>query len=126
MSSILEKKMCILTQMNINEGKLVFNYLEKKHTKISLFRKNKAEAKRLAYIEYDELTEGQKKSIVKNLIISYLVDNVSHSLTFSWVNGSPEKRRMRILEYVNSKYNKMDSEEREIIVEKILDNYNRS
>ena len=126
MSSILEKKMCILTQMNINEGKLVFNYLEKKHTKISLFRKNKAEAKRLAYIEYDELTEGQKKSIVKNLIISYLVDNVSHSLTFSWVNGSPEKRRMRILEYVNSKYNRMDSEEREIIVEKILDNYNRS
>ena len=112
--------------MNINEGKLVFNYLEKKHTKISLFRKNKAEAKRLAYIEYDELTEEQKKSIVKNLIISYLVDNVSHSLTFSWVNGSPEKRRMRILEYVNSKYNRMDSEEREIIVEKILDNYNRS
>ena len=37
-----------------------------------------------------------------------------------------EIKRMRILEYVNSKYNRMDSEEREIIVEKILDNYNRS
>lgn len=112
--------------MNVNEGKLVFNYLEQKHTKINLFRRNKDEAKRLAYMEYDELSDEQKKSIVKNLTISYLIDNVSHSLTFSWANGSPEKRRIRILEYATSKYNKMDSEEREIIVDKIIDSYNKS
>lgn len=96
--------------MNINEGKIVFNHLKNKHGN-----------DREAYIAYDKLGIKKKKTILKNIIISYLIDYYwNNTLLFDGVNWSPEKRRYRILEYSVHQYNKMNSEEREIIIEKIL------
>lgn len=96
--------------MNLNEGKIVFNYLKEKHGD-----------SRQAYIKYDEMDIDQKKIIIKNIIISYLVDYYwNETLLFDGVNWSPEKRRYRIMEYSMHKYDKLDEEEREIIIEKIL------
>ena len=98
--------------MNINEGKIVFNYLKNKHG-----------SDRKAYIAYDNLDINNKKIILKNIIISYLVDFYwNETLLFDGVNFSPEKRRYRIMEYAMRKYDKIDEEEREIIIEKILNN----
>jgi hypothetical protein len=104
--------------MNINEKKIVFNYLKEKHSQ----GKNKKNAEQLAYIEYDEMPENQREFILRNIIISYLVDIYSQSLTFNWVNGSPEKRRYRIMEYSLYKYDKLNAAEYELIIENILDN----
>lgn len=98
--------------MNINEGKIVFNYLKNKHG-----------SDREAYIAYDNLNINNKKIILKNIIISYLVDFYwNETLLFDGVNWSPEKRRYRIMEYSIKLYDKIDEEEREIIIEKILNN----
>jgi|TARA_Y100000289_G_scaffold11615_1_gene10763 hypothetical protein len=98
--------------MNINEGKIVFNYLKEKHG-----------SERDAYIAYDNLDIMNKKIILKNIIISYLVDHYwNDTLLFDGVNWSPEKRRYRIMEYSMNQYEKMDEEDREIIIEKILYN----
>ena len=97
--------------MNVNEGKIVFNYL-----------KEKLGNERLAYIEYGVIEEDYRQFILKNIIISYLVDIYSQSLTFNWVNGSPEKRRYRIMEYSLYKYDKLNAAEYELIIENILDN----
>ena len=97
--------------MNINEGKIVFNYLKEKHGN-----------EREAYIMYDKIDMSNKKIILKNIIISYLVDHYWNSLLFNHPTWSPEKRRYRIMEYAMHKYDKMDEEESEIIIEKILDN----
>lgn len=104
--------LCINRMMNINEGKIVFNYLKEKHGN-----------ERDAYIAYDGLDMINKQIILKNIIISYLVDYYwNETLLFDGVNWSPEKRRYRVMEYSMNQYDKMDEEEREIIVEKILDN----
>lgn len=104
--------MCINLNMNINEGKIVFNYLKQKHGN-----------ERDAYIAYDNLDMNNRKLILKNIIISYLVDHYwNDTLLFDGVNWSPEKRRYRIMEYSMKQYDKIDEEEREIIIEKILDN----
>ena len=98
--------------MNINEGKIVFNYL-----------KDKNKSEREAYIEYDNMTLEKRNFILKNIIISYLVNNYyDHSLLFDHVNWSPEKRKLRIIDYVTHKYDNMHKDDREIIVEKILNN----
>ncbi len=102
----------LLIEMKVNEGKVVFNYLK------SI---NKDE--RDAYIQYDQMDAQQRKFILKNIIISYLVDCYYYNtLLFDGVNWSPDKRRYRIIDYVIYKYHKMDSEERELIIEKILNN----
>lgn len=98
--------------MNINEGKIVFNYLKEKYG-----------SERDAYIAYDNLGINNKKIILKNIIISYLIDYYwNETLLFDGVNWSPEKRRYRIMEYCMNQYEKMDEEDREIIIEKILNN----
>jgi len=98
--------------MNINEGKIVFNYLKQKHGN-----------ERNAYIAYDNLDMDNRKLILKNIIISYLVDHYwNDTLLFDGVNWSPEKRRYRIMEYSMKQYDKLDEEERDLIIDKILDN----
>ena len=98
--------------MNINEGKIVFNYLKEKHGN-----------ERDAYIAYDNLDMDNRKLILKNIIISYLVDHYwNDTLLFDGVNCSPEKRRYRIMEYSMNQYNKLNEEERDLIIDKILDN----
>ena len=82
--------------------------------------KNKNKSEREAYIEYDNMTLEKRNFILKNIIISYLVDSYWNSLLFDHVNWSPDKRRLRIMDYVIYQYNKMDEEERETIIEKIL------
>ena len=106
--------------MNVNEGKIIFNYLKKKHKKSDLFGLIKADHERLAYIEYDNMTEAERKFTLKNIIISYLIDNYSESLLFDHSTWSPEKRRYRIIEYSNHKYSKLSSEEYEIIIDNLL------
>lgn len=98
--------------MNVNEGKIVFNYL-----------KEKLGSERLAYMEFAMIEEDYRQFILKNIIINYLVnDYYDNTLLFNGVNWSPDKRRYRIMEYAIEQYHKMDSEQRELIVEKILDN----
>lgn len=106
--------------MNVNEGKIIFNYLKKKHKKSNLFGLIKSDHERLAYIEYDNMTEGERKFILKNIIINYLVDNYSESLLFDHFTWSPEKRRYRIIEYSKSKYYSLTSEQYEVLIESLL------
>lgn len=83
--------------------------------------KDKNKSEREAYIEYDNMTIEKRNFILKNIIISYLVDHYyNKTLLFDHVNWSPDKRRLRIMDYVIYQYNKMDEEERETIIEKIL------
>ena len=53
----------LLIEMKVNEGKVVFNYLKS-------INKNERDA----YIQYDQMDAQQRKFILKNIIISYLVD----------------------------------------------------
>jgi hypothetical protein len=98
--------------MNLNEGKIVFNYL-----------KEKLGNERLAYIEYDMIEEDYKQYILKNMIKDYLINHYyNNTLLFDGVNWSPQKRKLRIIDYVSHEYNTMHEDDREIIVEKILNN----
>lgn len=98
--------------MKVNEGKIVFNYL-----------KEKLGDERLAYIEFGMIDEDYRQYILKNIIKDYLINNYyNNTLLFDGVNWSPQKRKLRIIDYVNHEYNKMNEDDLEIIVEKILDN----
>lgn len=98
--------------MNLNEGKIVFNYL-----------KEKLGNERLAYMEYDMIEEDYRQYILENIIKDYLINHYyNNTLLFDGVNWSPQKRKLRIIDYVSHEYNTMHEEDREIIVEKILNN----
>lgn len=106
--------------MNVNEGKIVFNYLKKKHKKSDLFGLIKSDHERLAYMEYDAMSQQEREFTLKNIIISYLVDNYSDSLLFNHVTWSPDKRRYRIMEYAKNKYDTLSAEEYDIIIDSLL------
>jgi hypothetical protein len=57
--------------------------------------------------------------LLEKEIINYLIDNINHSLVLDWVNGSPEKREMRINEYAQNQYRLLSKAEKIAICEKL-------
>ena len=76
-----------------------------------------------AKMKYESMTTKEKIEIYSKLldekIKNYLIHNVTHSLTFDWVNGSPEKREIRIQEYVTNFFCSMSKSEKVAISEKL-------
>ena len=56
-----------------------------------------------AKMKYESLSTKERIEIYSQLleeeIINYLIKNINNSLVLDWVNGSPEKRQMKINEY---------------------------
>lgn len=52
-------------------------------------------------------------------IYDYIVRDLLKSNAFYWVNGTPEKRLMRIKEYAWHQYNNMSDTQFEILLRKI-------
>jgi len=79
-----------------------------------------------AQTTYERLSEQERENIYlaslskqakhKAKIIDYLEHSLSGSLTMSEVNGSPEKRRMRIEEYARHKYDSMSERDKQAIL----------
>jgi hypothetical protein len=79
--------------------------------------------------KYEKMTEEQKKKILyvalykkikqRKIIVDYLAKNLSQSLMFSEVNGTPDKREERIRELAIHKYNNMPEQERQKIINKL-------
>lgn len=58
--------------------------------------------------------------IIMNMeIYDYIVRDLLSSNAFYWVNGTPEKRLMRIKEYAWHQYNNMSDTQFEILLRKI-------
>jgi len=57
--------------------------------------------------------------IIKKKIINFLIECMSQSLSMDYVNGSPEKRKMRINEWATNKYQNMPKNEKIAICEKM-------
>jgi len=57
--------------------------------------------------------------IIKKKIINFLIECMSQSLSMDYVNGSPDKRKMRINEWATNKYQNMPKNEKIAICEKM-------
>ena len=57
--------------------------------------------------------------IINKKIINFLIECMSQSLSMDYVNGSPEKRKMRITEWATNKYQNMPKNEKIAICEKM-------
>lgn len=84
-----------------------------------------------AQTTYERLNDQERENIYlaslskqakhRAKIIEYLEHSISNSLTMYEVNGSPEKRRMRIQEYARHKYDSMSERDKQAILN-IIDN----
>lgn len=76
-----------------------------------------------AKMKYENMSSKEKVAIYAKLldkkIINYLIDSLNHSLVLDWVNGSPQKRAMRIHEYARNQCNSLSKAEKIAICEKI-------
>lgn len=79
-----------------------------------------------AQTTYERLSDQERENIYlaslakqakhRAKIIEYLEHSLSSSLAMSEVNGSPEKRRMRIEEYARHKYYSMSERDKQAIL----------
>lgn len=78
-------------------------------------------ARKKSQIKFNKLSFKEKKEIYKKIINSkiynYIVSSMQSSMCMYWVNGSPEKRNMRIDEYAKHKVNSMSTLERAAVCE---------
>ena len=76
-----------------------------------------------AKMKYESLSTKERIEIYNQLleeeIINYLIKNINNSLVLDWVNGSPEKRQMRINEYARNQYRLLSKAEKIAICEKL-------
>jgi hypothetical protein len=76
-----------------------------------------------AKMKYESMSTKERVEIYSELldeeIKKYLMYNIDHSLTFDWVNGCPEKRKIRIQEYVANFFCNMSRAEKVAICEKL-------
>lgn len=76
-----------------------------------------------AKMKYESLSTKERIEIYSQLleeeIINYLIKNVNNSLVLDWVNGSPQKREMRINEYARNQYRLLSKAEKIAICEKL-------
>lgn len=68
-------------------------------------------AQKQCELKYENISHRQRIKIysdfIEREIIKYIKKDLQKSNTMYWVNGSPEKRDMRIAEYARYAYNKM-------------------
>lgn len=112
--------------MNIEERNAVLKFLYREEANKGLFSDsavvNKIISKHNSQIEYEEMTDSQRRIILKNIIINYLVNDLLNSLAIDFVNGSPEKRLFRIKEVAHQRYLSLTEDERILIIKKINNN----
>lgn len=107
-----------------DDKKLVLDYLYKQcivkiNAKYSLKKRDAAEIKRKAIsMARKELENMKQKELIKLFKIvsikeveKYLTHIIKNSLVLNWINGTPEKRDMRISELVNMKMHNMSQDE---------------
>jgi predicted XRE-type DNA-binding protein len=107
-----------------DDKKLVLDYLYKQcivkiNAKYSLKKRDAAEIKQKAIsMARKELKNMKQKELIKLFKIvsikeveKYLTHILKNSLVLNWVNGTPEKRDMRISELVNMKMHNMSQDE---------------
>ena len=73
---------------------------------------------RYEHISGKERIESYNK-IINKKIVNFLIECMSQSLSMDYVNGSPEKRKMRITEWATNKYQNMPKNEKIAICEKM-------
>jgi hypothetical protein len=112
--------------VNKEKRKAVLRFLFKEQVNQQLFGNfvvvNIICAKTSAQEKYEELSSKERESIVKKIIINYLVSTFIQSLAFNFVNGSPQKRLFRIKEFAFQKYDSLTEDERILILKKINNN----
>ena len=115
-----------------DDKKLVLDYLYKQcivkiNAKYSLKKRDAAEIKQKAIsMARKELENMKQKELIKLFKIvsikeveKYLTHTLKNSLVLHWVNGTPEKRDMRISELVNMKMHNMSQDELVAIYKKL-------
>ena len=115
-----------------DDKKLVLDYLYKQcivkiNAKYSLKKRDAAEIKQKAIsMARKELKNMKQKELIKLFKIvsikeveKYLTHILKNSLVLNWVNGTPEKRDMRISELVNMKMHNMTQDELVAIYKKL-------
>ena len=69
-----------------------------------------------AKMKYENMSKKEKIEIYGKLldgeIRKYLINNLKRSLVLHWVNGAPEKREMRIKEYVSNQFYSLSKAEK--------------
>jgi uncharacterized membrane protein len=110
--------------------KIIINYLLNYFTnfvgEVEFAVPHKLVSAHWAQTTYERLSEQERENIYlaslskqaknKAKIIDYLEHSLSSSLAMSEVNGSPEKRRMRIQEYARHKYDSMSERDKQTIL----------
>jgi uncharacterized membrane protein len=110
--------------------KIIINYLLNYFTnfvgEVEFAVPHKLVSAHWAQTTYERLSEQERENIYlaslskqaknKVKIIDYLEHSLSSSLAMSEVNGSPEKRRMRIQEYARHKYDSMSERDKQTIL----------
>ena len=110
--------------------KIIINYLLNYFTnfvgEVEFAVPHKLVSAHWAQTTYERLSDQERENIYlaslakqakhKAKIIDYLEHSLSSSLTMSEVNGSPEKRRMRIEEYARHKYDSMSERDKQAIL----------
>jgi len=109
--------------MNNIERKIVLNYLEHINYKDGLFViVQSIKSKLKSQEQYDKMSYDEKTAILRNIVVDYLVLQLSGSMICYYVNGTPLKRYLRIKEIATYTYNNMSIKDTQIIYKKILDN----
>lgn len=76
-----------------------------------------------AKMKYENMSTKEQISIYSQFlneqIKKYLIDKIKNSLVLDWVNGSPEKREIRINEYARNQYRLLSKAEKIAICEKL-------
>lgn len=106
------------------ERQMVLDYLYQeciRNSKDSFMSRKKMTCKIESQWNYESLSDKERihiyNTIISQKIIIYLKENVINSLAIDSVNGSPEKRKMRIEEWASNKYKTMSKAEKVAICE---------
>ena len=80
-------------------------------------------AKSESQLEYENMSDRQRVNIYYNFIsqkiTKYIRDDIEKSGALYWVNGTPEKRKMRIKEYAHYAYARMPVNQKIAICNKL-------
>ena len=80
-------------------------------------------AKSESQLKYENISHRQRINIYYNFIskkiTKYISDDISKSATMYWVNGGPQKRKMRIDEYAHYAFARMPENQKIAICEKL-------
>ena len=96
---------------------------ESEMRKSGIAAKSAMTAKTESQLKYENISDQQKVDVYYNFlskkIINYIHDDLKKSNTMYWVNGSPDKRDMRIEEYARYSYARMPVNQKIAICNKL-------